>query len=152
MKRHAKDYPPKIISFQQNPGLKIASQQDILWPCHVFKVSIPSRQKKVLNIFEETILKLCATVTCDTVKLAEITFLKDDIVKFIQYRLVHLNLLTNRFELTKDSKELLDQWESEPEEYMAATVYVDLIVGSLLPVVVSEVPRWENSGSRSVIA
>jgi len=145
MTKHAKDNHPKILSFQQNiTGIQIASGRNILWPCHAFKVSIPSRRKKALNIFEETILKLCATETCNTVKLADITCLETEIVKFIQYRLSQLNLLTDRFELTKDAKEVIEQWDHESEEYMAATVYVDLICGSLLPVVVSEAPQYEN--------
>ena len=52
----AKDYRSKVISFRQSlAGIEIASQQGILWPCHAFKVSIPTRRKKALDIFEETI-------------------------------------------------------------------------------------------------
>lgn len=141
----AKDYRSKIISFRPSlAGLEIASQQGILWPCHAFKVSIPTRRKKVLNIFEETILKLYATKQYDTQKLAEVACLDKEIVIFIQYRLVQLDILSDRFELTKLAKELLNQLDNEPEEYMAATVYVDLIGGSILPIVTSEDPKYEN--------
>ena len=136
MKNQAKDHRPKIIDFPQTiSGLQIASQQSILWPCYAYKVSIPSRRKKALNIFEETILKLCAIEKSNTENLSDITCLNKEIVKFIQCRLSQLNLLSDRFELNKKANELLNQWDNEPEEYVAATVYVDLIGGNLLPVV-----------------
>ncbi|MGK0290611.1 MAG: hypothetical protein ACI86H_002070, partial [bacterium] len=140
----------KIIYYQPNlTGLKIASKKDILWPCHAFKISIPSRKKKALNILEETILKLCETSTCDTSKLADITCLDKEIVKFIQYRLSQLNLLTKRFEITDEAKDLIVEWDSEPEEYIAATIYVDLIGGKLLPVVINETTNFFNIKSEN---
>ncbi|TSA39067.1 MAG: hypothetical protein D4R63_09965 [Methylococcaceae bacterium] len=141
----AKNYPPNIISFKQSlNGIKVASKQDIIVPCHAFKVSIPARSKHGLNIFEETILKLSAIETSDTIKLAELTCLAEEIVKFIQNRLFQLDFLSSRFEPTQQAKYLLEQLDNEPQEYIAATVYVDLLSGTVLPMVVSNAPKYET--------
>jgi len=113
-------------------------------PCHAFKVSIPARSKHGLNIFEETILKLSATETSDTAKLAELTCLEKEIVKFIQNRLFQLGFLSSRFELTQQAKILLEQLNNEPQEYIAATVYIDLLSGTVLPMVVGNAPKYET--------
>jgi aryl carrier-like protein len=145
MRARTFDSPPKIISFRPNlNGLRIASKKSILWPCHAFKVSVPSRRKKDINIFEKTILKLCATESSNTRKLADITCLDNEIVMFIKHRLHQQDLLTDRFELNENAKTLLDEWNKGQQDYIAATVYVDLIGGNLMPVVVAESPGYEK--------
>ena len=141
----AKNYPPNIISFKQSfDEIRFTSEKNIIVPCHAFKVSIPARSKHGLNIFEETILKLSAIETSDTAKLAELTCLAKEIVKFIQNRLFQLGFLSSRFEITQQAKDLLEQLDNEPQEYIAATVYVDLLSGTVLPMVVSNAPKYET--------
>lgn len=145
MSNSVKNYPPNIISFKQSLNvIKVAAKQDIIVPCHAFKVSIPARSKHGLNIFEETILKLSAIENSDMDKLAELTCLAREIVKFIQNRLFQLGFLSSRFELTQQAKTLLEQLDNEPQEYIAATVYVDLLSGAVLPMIVSNAPKYET--------
>ena len=144
------DLRPKIIDFPQTlTGLQIASQKSILWPCYAYKVSIPSRKKQNLNIFEETILKICAIEECDLERLSEITCLDVEIVRFIQCRLAQLNLLSDRFEITENARKQLDEWRNESEEFVAATLYIDLIAGNLLPVVTSGEMKLETVVSQN---
>ncbi len=134
----------KIISYKQSiAGINIAAQKNIIWPCNAFKIAIPIKKEKILNIFEETILKLTQVETNDTKKLSEMLALDEELVQFVQLRLAELNLLTARYELTSDAKELLDQWDEEEEEYISATVFVDLVSGKILPVVL-ETYQYEH--------
>lgn len=135
----ATSYPPRIVSFKPHlQGVRIAGQRDMLWPCHAFKVSIPSVRRSALNIFEDIVLRLCRTEKPDSENLAEITCLDLDIVKFIQSRLVQLDLLSARLELTPKGSTLLETRQTRVEEFEAATAYLELIGGNLLPVVTSK--------------
>jgi hypothetical protein len=143
MTTQGKNYPPRIISFRTNlQGVAIAGQQHILWPCHAFKISVPTRRQNSLNIFEETVLRLCSTEKGDPANLANLTCLDVDIIKFIQARLVQLDLLTERFELTEKAVQLIDQRQKGDESFQAATAYLDLVGGNLLPVVSSKPHRY----------
>lgn len=112
----AKDSRPKVISFPAIlDGLSIAAKKDILWPCHAFNVSIPQKKKTGLNVFEETILKITEIETGSTEKIAEITCLEKELVMFIQNRLSQIGLLTSRYELSTEGKELLENWRDKNE-------------------------------------
>ena len=137
MSREGSDERPKIISFPMSfGGLDIAARQNILWPCHAFRISIPEKKKQALNIFEETILKLTEIESGDTEKLSAATCLDKDLVSFIQNRLRQLGLVCNRYELTVQGRNILEKWEKdakENREYTVATVFVDLLGGTVLP-------------------
>jgi hypothetical protein len=142
-------HPPKIISFKHSlQGLRIASQDNILWPCHAFKVSIPIYTDRKLNILEETVLRLCGSERADAERLSEITCLDKEMVSFILNRLFQLGYLSDRFEVTKKANYLLEKWDEGKQEYVSATVYVDLIGGSLLPVVISNETKIDTLISR----
>jgi hypothetical protein len=134
-----KDHRPKIISFSETlNGLNIAAKQHLLWPCHAFNISIPQKKKSALNIFEETVLKITEIESGNTEKIAQITCLGKELVKFVQNRLEHLGLLNDRYELSEDGHKLLSEWQNKSDgnlEYTAATVFVDLLSGKLLPYV-----------------
>ena len=81
----AKDHRPKVISFRTIlDGLNIAARQDILWPCHAFKISIPQPKKSRLNVFEEMVLKLTAFESGDTGNIAQLMCMEQELVAFIQ--------------------------------------------------------------------
>lgn len=133
-----KDHRPKVISFPVSlDGLKIASQpKSILWPCHAFSVSIPQKKKSGLNIFEETVLRLTEIESGDTDEIAGITGLEKELVSFIQSRLNQLELVDYRHNLSKAGLALLDSWRESSDcdvEYVVGTVFVDLLIGKLLP-------------------
>jgi len=141
-KNRAKDYRPKIISFFTTlDGLNIAAKEDVLWPCHAFNISIPQKKKSGLNVFEETVLKLTEIESGDTEKIAQLTCLEKELVAFIQNRFNQLGLLGDRYELSEQGRELLNEWRNKSEgnlEYTVATVFVDLLSGKLLPYVSTE--------------
>jgi hypothetical protein len=137
MSAKPKDHRPKVISFRTAlDGLNIAARQSVLWPCHAFNISIPQKKKSGLNVFEETVLKITEIESGDTEKIALLTCLENELVAFIQNRLNQLALLNDRYELSEDGKKLLESWRNKDEasvEYVAGTVFIDLISGKLLP-------------------
>ncbi|EJD6671318.1 hypothetical protein M0K80_RS10630 [Providencia rettgeri] len=141
-KKSAKDHRPKVISFRTAlDGLNIAARQSVLWPCHAFNISIPQKKKSGLNVFEETVLKITEIESGDTVKIALLTCLEKELVAFIQNRLNQLGLLNDRYELTQQGQELLNEWQNKSDgnlEYIVATVFLDLLSGKLLPYVSTE--------------
>jgi len=137
MSQHTKNTRPKILSFSQSlSGIDIAEKQNILWPCHAYSISIPQKKKSKLNIFEETVLKMIAVELGDTEKLASLLCVEEELVSFIQNRLVQLDLLTDRFDLTATGEDLVTIWQNKTGddlEYISATVFVDLLSGNTLP-------------------
>ncbi|MDQ7073587.1 MAG: hypothetical protein Q9O24_00065 [Gammaproteobacteria bacterium] len=136
MSQHTKNTRPKILSIPQSlSGIDIAVKKDILWPCHAYSISIPQKKKSKLNIFEETVLKMIAVESGDSEKLASLLCIEKELVSFIQNRLVQLDLLTDRFDLTKTGTELITIWQNKTEddlEYISATVFMDLLSGQTL--------------------
>lgn len=141
-KKSAKDHRPKVISFRTAlDGLNIAARQSVLWPCHAFNISIPQNKKSGLNVFEETVLRITEIESGDTEKIALLTCLEKELVAFIQNRLNQLGLLNDRYELTQQGQELLNEWQNKSDgnlEYAVATVFLDLLSGKLLPYVSTE--------------
>lgn len=141
-KKSAKDHRPKVISFRTAlDGLNIAARQSVLWPCHAFNISIPQKKKSGLNVFEDTVLKITGIESGDTEKIALLTCLEKELVAFIQNRLNQLGLLNDRYELTQQGQELLNEWQNKSDgnlEYTVATVFLDLLSGKLLPYVSTE--------------
>lgn len=141
-KKSAKDHRPKVVSFRTAlDGLNIAARQSVLWPCHAFNISIPQKKKSGLNVFEETVLKITEIESGDTEKIALLTCLEKELVSFIQNRLNQLGLLNDRYELTQQGLELLNEWQNKSDgnlEYIVATVFLDLLSGKLLPYVSTE--------------
>jgi hypothetical protein len=139
MSTKPKDHRPKVISFRSTlDGLNIAARESILWPCHAFNISIPQKKKNVLNVFEETVLRITEIESGVTEKIAQLICLEKELVIFIQNRLNQLDLLDDRYELSEHGKELLDEWQDKSDvnlEYVVATVFVDLLSGKLLPYV-----------------
>lgn len=142
MSAKPKDHRPKVISFHTAlDGLNIAARQSVLWPCHAFNISIPQTKKSVLNVFEETVLRITEIESGDTKEIALITCLEEELVAFIQNRLNQVGLLNNRYELSEHGQELLNEWQNKSDrnqEYTVATVFVDLLSGKLLPYVSTE--------------
>lgn len=134
-----RDHRPKVISLRTPlDGLNIAARQSVLWPCHAFNISIPQKKKSGLNVFEVTVLKITEIESGDTEKIALLTCLKKELVAFIQNRLNQLDLLNDRYDLSEQGRELLNEWQNKSDgnlEYTVATVFVDLLSGKLLPYV-----------------
>ena len=105
------------------------------------------RKKSGLNVFEETVLKITEIESGNTEKIAEITCMDKELVCFIQNRLNQLGLLNDRYELSENGQELLDEWQNKSDgdlEYTVATVFVDLLSGKLLPYIHTDDLRKEK--------
>lgn len=143
-----KDRRPKILSFPQPiRGLAIAVQENLLWPCLAFNISIPKKKKGILNIFEETVLKLTELEGGNTAILAQTLGLEQELLVFIQNRLFQLGLLSNRYEITKEGTNYLQNRHSGEEaelEYTAATVFIDVRSGNVLPFVYTGFLQYEK--------
>ena len=145
----------RIISFKPMiGGMDIAASRDILWPCGVYNIFIPHRGFNRLNIFEETILGLTAIGIKETAKLADESCMENDLVSFIQNRLSLLGFLDSRKEITDRGKAVLAQKESDAErDYVAATAFMDLTNGKMLPFVMIGALEYKtlvkNDGKRA---
>ena len=147
MKPKELDRRPKIISFRSSlEQLDVAASLDILWPCHAFTASIPVKKKRALNTLEETILKLTEVESSDTERLSDSCCLDQELVSFIQNRLYQLGLLSSRYEVSEQGKELLEDWSAsiEEHEYTVVNIFVDLHNGQLIPYINSNVLSYEN--------
>lgn len=133
------DNRPKIVSFSSSVhGLEIAASMNILWPCHAYSITIPTKKESDLNIFEELILQLSEIESCTTSHLADITCLEEALVVFIQNRLFQIGYIDSCHELSKSGKDMLSRKKNHSLtelEFTAATVFIDLITGQLLPFV-----------------
>jgi hypothetical protein len=142
----------KIVSYKQSiSGIDIAIQRDILWPCHAFNITVPVQKERDLNIFEEIVLKMIDIETSETAKLVELLSLKVELIQFIKSRLVELDLIDERFNLTSDGINLLKKFDEEEEKYEIVTLFINLVSGKILPVVIQKletIKDYELEGTR----
>ncbi|MDB4542830.1 hypothetical protein N9241_01160 [bacterium] len=112
----------------------------------MFTVSLPVRKKRALNPFEEVVLKLTEVESNDTERLSDSCGLDPELVSFIQNRLYQLGLLSPRYDLADEGRELLDSFNksSEEPEYSVVRVFVDLHNGNIIPYVNSTDLIYEN--------
>ena len=115
-------------------GVPASARQEVAWPCHAFRVTLPVRQQGSLNLFEETVLRLLDLGRRDASKLANVTCLPVDLVEFILLRLRDRQLLTASNELTKDAKQYLTLRETSPPDYEGRILFRELVGGRFLPV------------------
>ena len=59
------------------------ASRGVLWPVAVFSISLPVKERKSLNIFEETILLLTNQNINDVKRLSEEVCMDEEIIKFI---------------------------------------------------------------------
>jgi len=142
--------PPRILAVTPDlRGVDVASQQVLLWPCHMFTVALPKRQARTLNLFEHTVLRLARAGCSDADRIGELLCLDRHTVAAILRRLVGLRYLDQglRFVRDPDDAEVAgeDGWES-------ARVFVELLGGRLLPHLSYDTPAYaeclRDDGSR----
>lgn len=130
-------------------GIEVDATRLLLWPCHMFTVAVPTRRELVLNIFEDTVLRLAAAGCTDAVLLQRYTCLEPGMIAAIQRRLVSLRYLDARHRHLRNA-------DADPapddERWESARVYVDLIGGRLLPGMTFGTPEYAeclDAGGRS---
>ena len=127
---------PKILDLAggNGAGVSNSARQEIAWPCHAFRVTLPVRQQGSLNLFEETVLQLLSLRRFEASKLADATCLPVDLIEFILLRLRDNQLLTANDELTEPAKEYLTLKETTPPDYEGRILFRELLGGQFLPV------------------
>lgn len=97
-----------VIFFDPNVEFHFSKRSWVLWPMIAYKVIVPYPKEKQLNIFQETILKLCDIGMTDSSKIADKMKLKIELIDFIIEQLEQMKLLNNR-ELNERAKQLLSE-------------------------------------------
>lgn len=134
----------RIISVNRNiGGLPLAGSQDVAWPCHVFRISLPVRSSAGPNIFESAVLRLAAIGYKETAELARTLCLEIELVRFIQSRLQQSGFLQSDFSAGEEGRKWLHNFAEKPLEYTALYAYLELVSGCLLPVFTREI-AFEN--------
>jgi hypothetical protein len=135
----------RILDYQRViGGAEIVARRSILWPCHAIKVVMPALRKRSLNIFEETVLRFAGKGKRDVKELSSLTCLEGDLLEFILSRLKQNGMLDERRELTGHAKEYLKREADRELAPVAVTVFVDLVGGTLLPVILGELPSFSD--------
>lgn len=117
------------------------AQQDILWPCLCFSVSLQARGLQSLNLFESTLLRLLADGGRDLDKINQLMgFTTEDkqsssLAEFLSLKLQQLNLLTERLDLTAEGKDMVTQLDNSETQVVSATIYFDLVNKCWLPMI-----------------
>ena len=126
---------PRILDLMGNvAGVSALARQEIAWPCHAFRVTLPVRRQGSLNLFEETVLRLLDLGRHDVPRLADETCLPVDLVEFILLRLRDRQLLAPTNELTKVAKQYLTLREASAPDYEGRILFRELVGGRFLPV------------------
>lgn len=122
-----------LISYVENDQ----GQIHLAWPCKLYKVIVPVEQKTAINLFEETILALIAENLVETKQLSDYVGLPIEFVRFVKERLMHINLIDKRLQLTEKGKKAISLMSEKisigREESL--NIYVDLISGQALDLV-----------------
>jgi hypothetical protein len=131
---------PRILYAEPDlRGIDEAARQLLLWPCHMFTVALPKRQQRVLNVFEETVLRLAAFGYTDAATLAALTCLEPEMVTAILRRLVSLRFLDAAYRPVRDGG---SQSGGVDESWENVRVFIDLIGGRLLPCMSYGTPEY----------
>ncbi len=130
---------PRVLNLdRQAIGVSITFSEWLAWPCYAFQATVPVQSDQPLNLFELTILKLLNLRTIATDKLADLTCLPLDLIRFALLRLVDQGKVTTRNEITDDGKSILQQLESQEIEYEGRTLFREAISGKLFPVLYAD--------------
>lgn len=117
------------------------AQQDILWPCLCFSISLQARGQQSLNLFESTLLRLLADGGRDLDKINQLMgFTPEDkqsssLAEFLSLKLQQLNLLTERLDLTAEGRDMVNRLDKSEPQVVSATVYFDLVNRCWLPMI-----------------
>jgi hypothetical protein len=140
------DKRPRVLDFSTKIS-DVRAHDDLAWPCHAFRVTIPVRPTSRLNIFEETVLRLLDQAQMDVQALAETTCLDESLVTLVCCRLRDLGMTTDHHELTPAGRAQLSLTDDEPFEYEVRYVFRERISGYLLPIAYGGELRYEEIAS-----
>lgn len=127
---------PKVISLLQTDKMNnrflsvsmLGRPTDVFLQCSSYDLKLPvnARQPRILDIFEETVLRMMKLKKCNVSELADVLCLEKDLVKFIIIRLQEKGLLKDEYTLSNVGERQLVFQESirEEVEYQTAKLFV----------------------------
>lgn len=119
--------------------------QKLFWPCWRYTVTITCNMKEKLNPFEKVVLELSNSITNDSERIAFMTGIDIDMVKFTQQLLQTKLYLNEAFDITAEGKSVLKEDEENVKDYFFL-VYQEAYTGDLLPVIEEANQENLNSG------
>ena len=151
-----KDGRPRILDFSAQVA-SVTLRRDLAWPCAAYRVTVPVRPTRRLNVFEDTVLKLLAGARMDERILSDMTCLDGSLIRLVCCRLRDLGLISDYNEVEELGHTYLTESEENPHDYEVRVVFRELVSGALLPVVYDgslryeELLRWSPRGATAEI-
>lgn len=127
---------PKVISLlhtdkMNNLFLNVPTSgqpANVFVQCTSYDLKLPlsGHEKRVLDIFEETILRMIKLKKCSVSELADILCMEKDLVHFIVIRLSEKGLLKDNYTLSEMGEKQLDEQRTlrDEVEYQAAKLFI----------------------------
>lgn len=127
---------PKVISLLKTDKANniflnapiLGRPTDIFVQCASYDLKLPvnAQETRVLDIFEETILRMLRIKKCSVGELADIICLEKDLVNFIITRLMEKGLLEDKYTLSDAGMKQLDLQETmrKEVEYQTAKLFI----------------------------
>lgn len=124
----------KDIKFKKY-GLKTTAMKSVFWPCYRLAVSVESRDE--IDPFAKVVLQMANCGITDTDELAEELCLNPDFVKLLQARLVHKNFLNSNYQITEETKSIMNQSDNglpkSNTNKQIGYIFIDALTGNILP-------------------
>lgn len=133
-----------IMSYFDVDTIKNA-QQHLAWSCCLYKVLVPIKKKSVVNIFEETILRLISERLDKIEDLHQATGLPENFILLIVKKLQAQRLIDNQLKLTNKGKETISLIEdiSTQNDMAVIGLLMEKTKGELLDII-----DYENSSKK----
>lgn len=127
---------PKVISLLHTDKINnlflnvpiLGQPANVFVQCTSYDLKLPlsGHQKRILDIFEETILRMIKLKKCSSSELADILCMEKDLVNFIVTRLSEKGLLKDSYTLSEAGEQQLDEQRrlQNEVEYQAAKLFI----------------------------
>lgn len=138
---------PRVISLLKTDKMNnlflnvpmLGRPMDVFVQCAGYDLKLPvnGQKTRVLDIFEETVLRMLKVKKCGVLELADVLCLEKDLVHFIIIRLQEKGLLEDKYTLSDAGRQQLDLQKSlsEEVEYQSAKIFIVKGCDVILPYV-----------------
>jgi len=120
-------------------NIDVMAELDIFAQYAAYDVILPicSEQEHLLNIFETTVLKLANLSINSNKRISELVCFDDDLVQFIQYKLLSLGFVEKDYSISQEGKAYLDELQETKRNIKntVGKIFTDKVTGKLLPYV-----------------
>ncbi len=122
----------KIIGGEEfEATFPVRIHKKLLWPCYEFIAQAQGVEDYEKNIIEEVVLRLAEINVTDIEEIASCTGLEEDLISFIQSRLVQRECLDSCWRITESGKQKLGEYSKNQSKEIH--VYVDAVSGRIIP-------------------